>query len=544
VSAKYIKAIVKPKNKQAAARFEKLVELVNAKAFDALAELDTEQMLDDPAHCLGAGIEAKSADGVLRMEFDIPTSCAADELFAFFKFLGARDIEASVHNSQAGETSYFAKDKFVQRPSRRKWKWLQLDASQSSSDAEMQAASQDAPLPLQPWSGPIPAVGMNCLMTHFNTRRVVPMRRFEFKDCKRVELGNVWPPLVLNGRLGFRPLMTDKYITVDEATFGDERILLQREHLGPAAGDAASTDLMLFEESLDGDVMRPAIGVCEIETGRVLAMRDLGISPSSALRAGPQYVFPCRTDVIAANIHTLEEKWHASPGHNANTLSACERTDSLVIVGQEMQISCMGLTDGRLRWTTDPGQWGFGEQDLKRKPARWRYNSNAHIYDNVVVVMGPASHVIGLDLEDGRLLWRHRLHEVFDPVSYHPCVAENGKVYAFASGQLFVLDARTGTPERVHRVAEPTVNPTAAPSNAAFCDCTDTHFVGVTSHGTAYAIDLTTGAVTWLMQLGHGVKPGTPFVLCNNRLYIRHGDGCTCIVGGGGFRADGAQLPA
>lgn len=147
--------------------------------------------------------------------------------------------------------------------------------------------------------------------------------------------------------------------------------------------------------------------------------------------------------------------------------------------------------------------------------------------------------MVGIDLHTGKLKWRRKF--IAEDLAY-TTVSDDGRQYylVHTSGSketvLYEIDCMTG--ESINELQVELDDKTKKKfSSSVYSDVTDTHFWGVTSLGLLYAINLATGAMDWRYEL-KGALTGSPFFICNNRLYIVTHTEQFIFEGAGGYIVD------
>ncbi|MGE5580093.1 MAG: PQQ-binding-like beta-propeller repeat protein [Bacillota bacterium] len=183
-----------------------------------------------------------------------------------------------------------------------------------------------------------------------------------------------------------------------------------------------------------------------------------------------------------AKIPEAIEIWRAQLGSSV-TGSIVIRNDAEAVIGtRDGIVRAVRLSDGKTLWSMDAGsQWGGGFIDGARL---YFGTANGDFYC--------------VDAASGSLRWRTRL----DPSGFvaAPVVANSraGKrvVAVSTSGKAYCLDAVSAAKKWKYEAKGAIVNPPVAQGNTVFFGSWDTNM---------YAVDLTSGALLWSVQLGRQV---------------------------------------
>lgn len=115
---------LKPSTPPAAAGIKAFVELINSNDYDAVRELDTEELLGELEHYFADPISFNKEGEVIKLESETASSFDIDMFAAFLKQLGATHIELSAYHTGVGEYSFFNDDEFYSSYEAAEWNWL------------------------------------------------------------------------------------------------------------------------------------------------------------------------------------------------------------------------------------------------------------------------------------------------------------------------------------------------------------------------------------------------------------------------------------
>ena len=365
-------------------------------------------------------------------------------------------------------------------------------------------------------------------MKYFSVERIVPERSLTLPLTRKAEYPKTTAlPFIMDGKL-INAALDEGVYCLDENSF-------------------SNTDWIYKDEGIDAGVFccgKESVLGCRFEDNaniRIdLKTRESRVfvnSPYSrtdySLSYNDRYLLYKKGGGIAAVKYLdFEYLWSfKSPTAAPQRYAIDQAQHRVIVLDSDSNMACLDFEDGRVIWSKTADE--LGVLDLEHNLIG--SSSAPHIYGNVIIAGSTNLYIIGVNINDGELLWKTRLKGDAN----YPCVTTDGKIYKVSGNYYTELDAESGEIETEQELRPPNLDANRnIDLGSAFCDVTTTHVWGITTQGLLYAVNKETAQIDWHDVLGSPFQLGASIIICNNRLYIKTLNSVLIYEGEGCYRID------
>ena len=115
---------INPKDEIAEQSITNFVNYVKNSDFQKIIDLDKKDRLFDLDHYFDKFMTISNVNGIINIGFSTFISFDIEDFLKFLLDLGTEEIEASIYDTQCGETYYYKNTKNIKDYTDTDWKWL------------------------------------------------------------------------------------------------------------------------------------------------------------------------------------------------------------------------------------------------------------------------------------------------------------------------------------------------------------------------------------------------------------------------------------